>query len=242
VEDNVKRSELAAALSNETGLPKKKAREVVELFFEEMSNVLAAGDRVEIRDFCSFSVKDYKASTGRNPNHGRKVEMKKLKKDLQAVTKEFKALTKKIGQLTTKLKKTAVHELEHAQAAIKLKPPVQHAAGALKTLTKQTDKLIKAVDRFEKDKVAKRKKAKPKPTKKARPTKAAAKKAPPKKTKTVTATDQVLKIIRRSKKGVDVPTLVKKTGLTQTTVRNIVFKATKQGKIKRVGRGIYIAA
>jgi len=240
----VKKSELAAALSNETGLSKKKAREVVEVFFEEMSNVLAAGDRVEIRDFCSFSVKDYKASTARNPKHRRDTQMKKVKKDLQAVTKEFKALTKKMGQLTTELKKTAVHELEHAQASIKLKPPAQYAAGALKTLTKQTDKLIKAVDRFEKAKAAKRKKAKAKakPVKKARPRRAAAKRSPAKKAKTVSATDQVLKIIKRSKKGVDVPTLVKKTGLTQTTVRNIVFKATKQGKIKRVGRGIYIAA
>jgi integration host factor subunit beta len=241
VEDNVKKSELAAALSNETGLSKKKAREVVELFFEEISNVLAAGDRVEIRNFCSFSVKDYKASTGRNPKHRRKVEMKRVKKDLQAVTKEFKTLTKKIGQLTTKLKKTAVDELEHAQARIKLKSPSQHAASALKMLTKETDKLIKAVDKFEKKKAATKGKAKAK-AKKVRPRKAAAKKAPPKKAKTVTATDRVLRIIKRSKKGVDVPTLAKKTGLGQTTVRNIVFKATKQGKIKRVGRGIYIAA
>jgi septal ring factor EnvC (AmiA/AmiB activator) len=168
--------------------------------------------------------------------------MKKLKKDLQTVTKEFKALTKKMGQLTTKLTKTAVDELEHAQAKIKLKSPSQHAASALKTLTKQTDRLIKAVGKFEKEKTAKRKKAKAKakPAKKVRARKAPAKKPPAKKAKTVTATDQVLKIIKRSKKGVDVPTLVKKTRLAQTTVRNIVFKATKQGKIKRIGRGVYV--
>lgn len=170
--------------------------------------------------------------------------MKKLKKDLQTVTKEFKTLTKKIGQLTTKLKKTAVDKLEHAQARIKLKSPSQHAASALKTLTKQTDRLIKAVGKFEKKKAAtKRKvKAKAKPAKKARAKKAAPKKPAAKKAKPVTATDQVLKIIKRSKKGVDVPTLMKKTGLAQTTVRNIVFKATRQGKIKRVGRGVYVGA
>jgi len=103
--------------------------------------------------------------------------MKKFKKDLQAVTKEFKTLTKKVGQLTTKVKKTAVDELEHAQAAIKLKSPAQHAAGALKVLTRQTDKLIKAVDKFEKKKAAKKRKAKAK----AKPVKKApAKKAPAK--------------------------------------------------------------
>jgi predicted Rossmann fold nucleotide-binding protein DprA/Smf involved in DNA uptake len=170
--------------------------------------------------------------------------MKKFKKDLHDVTKEFKALTKKTKELSNKLAKTAVTELERAQAAIKLKSPTQRAADALKALSKQTDKLIKAVDKFEKKKAAtKRKaKAKAKPVKKVRARKARAKKPPAKKAKTVTATDQVLKIIKRSKKGVDVPTLVKKTGLAQTTVRNIVSRAVKQGKIKRVGRGIYVGA
>jgi predicted Rossmann fold nucleotide-binding protein DprA/Smf involved in DNA uptake len=170
--------------------------------------------------------------------------MKKLKKDLQTVTREFKTLTKKTKELSNKLAKTAVTELERAQAAIKLKSPAQRTADALKALTKQTAKLIKAVDKFEKKKAAtKRKaKAKAKPAKKVRARKAPAKKPPAKKAKTVTATDQVLKIIKRSKKGVDVPTLMKKTGLAQTTVRNIVSRAAKQGKIKRVGRGIYVGA
>jgi chromosome segregation ATPase len=170
--------------------------------------------------------------------------MKKLKKDLQTVTREFKTLTKKTKELSNKLAKTAVTELERAQAAIKLKSPAQRAADALKSLTKQTEKLIKAVDKFEKKKAAtKRKvKAKAKPAKKARPRKAAAKKPSAKKAKTVTATDQVLKIIKRSKKGVDVPTLIKKTGFDDSKVRNIINRTLKQGKIKRVGRGVYVGA
>jgi len=170
--------------------------------------------------------------------------MKNLKKDLQSVTKEFKTLTKKIGQLTTKVTKTAVDELEYAQAAIKLKSPAQHAAGALKTLTKQTDKFIKAVDKFEKEKAARRKKAKAKakPTTTARAKRAAGKKPAVKKAKAETATDQVAKIIKRSKKGVSVPTLIKKTGFDDKKVRNIINRTLKQGKIKRVGRGIYVPA
>ena len=157
--------------------------------------------------------------------------MKGVKKDLQTVTKQFKALTRKMGQLTTTLKKTAVDKLEHAQAAIKLKTPAQHAVGALKTLARQTDKLIKAVNRFEKEKAAKRKKAK-KP----------ARKAPAKKATKVTDTDKVLNIIKRSKKGVDVPTLMKKTGFEEKKVRNIISRAFSQKKIKRVARGIYVGA
>jgi hypothetical protein len=166
--------------------------------------------------------------------------MKELKKDLQAVTKEFKTLTKKTKQLAHKLTKTAVAELERAQAAIKLKTPAQHTADALKVLTKQTENLIKTVNKFEKEKAAKKKKTKPK----AKPARrAAAKKAPAKKkAAALTATDQVVNIIKRSKKGVDIPTLIKKSGFEDKKIRNIVFKAAKQGKIKRAGRGIYVAA
>jgi len=171
--------------------------------------------------------------------------MKKLKKDLQAVSKEFKALAKKTKELTEKLKKTAAGQLEKAQTAIKLKSPAQHAAEALKVLTKHTGKLIKAVEKFEKDKAAKKAKAKAKPARKA-PAKTktrTAKKAPAKKKAAApTATDQVVNIIRRSKKGADIPTLMKKTGLADKTLRNIVFRAGKQGKIKRADRGVYVAA
>ena len=163
-----------------------------------------------------------------------------MSKDLGAVTKQFKALTNKIGQLTTSLRKTAVEELEHAQAAIKLKSPAQHAADALKALTRQTDKLIKAVEKFDKGKAARQQKTKGEAAKKPFAKKGAAKKPAAKKAPRVTATDQVLKIVKRSKKGVDVPTLMKKTGLQERTVRNIVFRAFKQGKIKRVAKGLYV--
>jgi hypothetical protein len=48
--------------------------------------------------------------------------------------------------------------------------------------------------------------------------------------------------VKRSRKGVGVPTLIKKTGFEDKKIRNIVFRAFKQGKIKRTGKGIYVAA
>jgi hypothetical protein len=54
------------------------------------------------------------------------------------------------------------------------------------------------------------------------------------------ATDQVLDVINRSKKGVNTATLMKKTGFDRQKVRNILQRTYKQGKIKRAGRGIYI--
>jgi len=41
--------ELIDALKKETGITKNDAMAVVKLFFDEMSNAMANGDRVEIR-------------------------------------------------------------------------------------------------------------------------------------------------------------------------------------------------
>ena len=59
--------ELIKTLRNECQISKKEAAAVVDLFFNEMANALAKGDRVEIRGLCSFYVKKYKAYAGRNP-------------------------------------------------------------------------------------------------------------------------------------------------------------------------------
>jgi hypothetical protein len=107
----------------------------------------------------------------------------------------------------------------------------------IQTLGKTLDKLLKAV---EKDPKSKAKPAKKSPAKKVAAKKAPVKKATmKKKTAPLTATDQVLKIIKGSKKGVDAPTLIKKTGFNQKKVRNILFRTYKQGKIKRLEKGIY---
>ena len=67
-----------------------------------------------------------------------------------------------------------------------------------------------------------------------------AKKAPAKKkTQGLTDTAKVLAIIKRSKKGVDVATLRQKTGVDEKKIRNVIYKAFKEGIIKRTGRGIY---
>ena len=98
----------------------------------------------------------------------------------------------------------------------------------LQALGKTLDSLLKAVEKGEKPKA--------KPTKQTPAKKAPAKK----KAAQPTATDEILKIVRGSKKGVDAPTLIKKTGFNQKKVRNILFRTYKQGKIKRLEKGIYI--
>ena len=67
--------ELIETLKKKCGLSKKEASDIVELFFESMSDALAKGDRVEIRGLCSFYVKQYKSYQGRNPKTGQSVQI-----------------------------------------------------------------------------------------------------------------------------------------------------------------------
>jgi hypothetical protein len=99
------------------------------------------------------------------------------------------------------------------------------------------EKLITAVEKSEKATVTKA--SKPKAVK-ATPAKKAPKAPAKKKAVQITATDQVLNIINRLKRGADTATLMKKTGFDQKKVRNILNRTFKQGKIKRVDKGIYV--
>ena len=66
-------------------------------------------------------------------------------------------------------------------------------------------------------------------------------KAPKKKAATApTAAETVFNIISRSKKGVDTATLMKKTGYDRKKVANMVYKLSKQDKIKSIQKGVYV--
>ena len=84
------KAELVEALRQETGLRRVKAEQVVELFFDQMSDALARGDRVEIRGFCSFHVKEYGAYTGRNPKTGEAIQVRAKKLPFFKCGKELK--------------------------------------------------------------------------------------------------------------------------------------------------------
>jgi hypothetical protein len=111
----------------------------------------------------------------------------------------------------------------------------------IKALSREMERLIKEFDKSKKVKVAKKvttKSVKAKTIKRI-----PAKKVPVKRrTAKLTATDQVLKIINRSKKGIDAPTLMNKTRFDAKKIRNILHRNYKLGKIKRVAIGIYVGA
>ena len=125
-----------------------------------------------------------------------------------------------------------------------LKKDLSSLRKEFKAVEKKMAMLLKAIENSGKapkataTKAVTRKPVKTIATKKAPLKKVAAKKT----TLQATATDQILGIIKRFKKGVGVPTLKKKTGFDDKKVRNIVFRASKEGKIKKSGRGIYVGA
>ena len=70
------RSELLQTLAADN--PELRAEEieqVVDIFFDEITQRLAEGGRVELRGFGAFSVKQRGSRTGRNPRTGATVEV-----------------------------------------------------------------------------------------------------------------------------------------------------------------------
>lgn len=84
------KADLITALKNESNLTKSEAESVVNLFFNQMANAFASGERAEIRGLCSFYVKNYRPYTGRNPKTGEQVEIKPKKLPFFKCGKELK--------------------------------------------------------------------------------------------------------------------------------------------------------
>jgi predicted GIY-YIG superfamily endonuclease len=145
----------------------------------------------------------------------------------------------RIKQVPADKKIAALTRKENGMAI--LKKDLQALKKEIKALDRKMEKLIREFGKGKKANVKKKataKTVKAKTIKKAPPKKVPAKK----KTAKLTATDQVLKILRGRKKGVDTATLMKKTGFNQKKVTNILQRTFKQGKIKRVAKGIYVGA
>lgn len=84
------KSELVEALSIKKNLTYKKSEQIVNLIFDSMAQALISDDRIEIRGFGSFMVKDYKAYMGRNPKTGEVIEVKPKKLPFFKVGKELR--------------------------------------------------------------------------------------------------------------------------------------------------------
>ncbi|MBY6136179.1 integration host factor subunit beta [Leisingera sp. XS_AS12] len=70
------RSELIQKIADENPhLYQRDVERIVNTVFEEVTNAMARGDRVELRGFGAFSVKKRDARVGRNPRTGETVNV-----------------------------------------------------------------------------------------------------------------------------------------------------------------------
>jgi len=64
------KADMAEKLYEELGLNKREAKELVEMFFEEICSALEAGTQVKLSRFGNFDLRDKNERPGRNPKTG----------------------------------------------------------------------------------------------------------------------------------------------------------------------------
>jgi nucleoid DNA-binding protein len=69
----ITKKQLADSIALELGLTQMETKKVIEAFLEKLKQHLSSADRIELRDFGVFSVKERKSRLGRNPNKPQEV-------------------------------------------------------------------------------------------------------------------------------------------------------------------------
>ena len=67
------KADMAERLYEELGLNKREAKELVELFFEEVRGALESGDQVKLSGFGNFDLRNKNERPGRNPKTGEEI-------------------------------------------------------------------------------------------------------------------------------------------------------------------------
>ncbi len=67
------KANLAESLFDEVGLNKREAKELVELFYEEIKRSLEQGEQVKLSGYGNFDLREKKQRPGRNPKTGEEI-------------------------------------------------------------------------------------------------------------------------------------------------------------------------
>ena len=67
------KADMAERLFEELGLNKREAKELVEMFFEEVRGALENGRQVKLSGFGNFNLRDKNQRPGRNPKTGEEI-------------------------------------------------------------------------------------------------------------------------------------------------------------------------
>ena len=67
------KADMDERLYEELGLNKREAKELVEMFFEEVRSALESGDQVKLSGFGNFDLRNKNERPGRNPKTGEEI-------------------------------------------------------------------------------------------------------------------------------------------------------------------------
>jgi integration host factor subunit beta len=84
------KSDLIDVLCETQKMPKGRAELLVNVIFDSMEASLKRGERIEIRGFGSFEIREYRSYEGRNPRTGEAVAVKPKRLPFFKVGKELK--------------------------------------------------------------------------------------------------------------------------------------------------------
>jgi len=93
------KADIVENLNNEIGLNKREAKELVDMLFNDIKNLLSEGHEVKLSGFGNFQLRDKSSRPGRNPRTGEDVEIsarrvvtfksgQKLKESVKKLTNE----------------------------------------------------------------------------------------------------------------------------------------------------------
>jgi integration host factor subunit beta len=103
------RADLVDELAKEANLTKQDGEAVVDTVFAAITDALARGDKVEIRGFGSFKIRQRRSRVGRNPKTGasvsvpgKKVPFFKVGKGLRELVNTGQASSAEAGSTTAR--------------------------------------------------------------------------------------------------------------------------------------------
>jgi hypothetical protein len=156
--------------------------------------------------------------------------MKDVQKELLAISTTLSSLVKQVEKMAAAIEKESgkAAPAKKVKAARKAKAPAKKSAAVKKT--KAPVKKAKAPAK--KAKAAPKRRAVKKPAPAAKAVKAPA--GGP------TMLDNIFDMISKSRSGITVERLKKRTGLEARQVSNALYKLTKKGQIETLSRGVYV--
>ncbi|MBU0744338.1 MAG: integration host factor subunit alpha [Gammaproteobacteria bacterium] len=95
------KAELAENLFQVLGINKREAKELVEIFFEEIRTLLEQGHQIRLSGFGNFNLRDKRERPGRNPKTGKDVPIAARRVVTFRAGQKLKARVEKYAGTTT---------------------------------------------------------------------------------------------------------------------------------------------